>query len=112
MNFWQVSLYRLQISGFQGDAQVPSDAKSFLYLNGSAFSTKDVDNDEYSKSCASHYSSGWWFKNCFIYPINPNGINYGFANLKVPKTMHWYKWTNTQESLKSISMAIRKASIS
>ena len=111
MNFWQVSLYRLQISGFQGDAQVPEEGSSFLYLHGSAFSTKDVDNDEHSVSCASHYSSGWWFKSCFWSPINPNGINYGFAK-KDLKTIHWRKWTNNEESLKSISMAIRKASIS
>ena len=114
MNFWQVSLYRLQISGFQGDAQVPNDAKSFLNLNGSAFSTKDVDNDSYSSdNCAAtnRWSSGWWFKSCFTYPINPNGINYDFAKTG-RDTIHWYKWTNSYESLKSISMAIRKASIS
>jgi len=109
----EASLYRLQISGFQGDSQVPSDAKSFLNLNGSPFTTKDVDNDSYSSNCAAakHYSSGWWFKNCFYHVINPNGLNYGFAKTGDSKSIIWDKWTNNYESLKSISMAIRKASI-
>ena len=88
-----------------------SDGGSFLYLDGSASSTNDVYNDLYSSSCAKTYSSGWWFQNGFSKPINPNGINYDYAKMGDKKSIHWYRWGDKKESLKSISMAIRKASL-
>ncbi|XP_041360974.1 microfibril-associated glycoprotein 4-like [Gigantopelta aegis] len=45
---------------------------SLSTLNGSKFSTWDVDNDNWSNgSCAQLYESGFWFNNCA--GCNPNG---------------------------------------
>ena len=76
-----------------------------------SFSTPDRDNDKSSSNCASSSGggSGWWFRDCLN--VNPNGLNYGHAKTGTPAAMVWYRWGNKWESLKTITMAIRRADI-
>ena len=37
---------------------------SLSFDNGLKFSTRDVDNDYWSVSCAVHYRGAWWFSSC------------------------------------------------
>ena len=64
--------YQLSISGYKGIA--PSDPFSVYPLNGMPFTTKDKDNDKWSKNCAVNYSGGntggWWYNACSNILIN------------------------------------------
>ena len=56
--------YKLTISGFSG---VTSDPFSTYYINGMKFTTKDKDNDQWSKNCAVDEvgnAGGWWYNAC------------------------------------------------
>ena len=58
-------LYRLHVTGYQGDAIADSRNGGLWLANGMAFSTPDADNDSYgSGSCASERGAGWWFAYC------------------------------------------------
>ena len=65
------SQYQLSISGFTG---ITTDPFSTYDNNGMKFTTKDRDNDQWSKNCAVDYVSGnaggWWYK--FYSNIYPN----------------------------------------
>ena len=60
------SNYQLSISGYKGIA--PSDPFSTHPLNGMPFTTKDKENDIWSKNYtlndAGGNASGWWYKDC------------------------------------------------
>ena len=49
--------YRLSISGFSGTA-----GDSLIYHNTMKFSTKDKDNDNWERNCASEVGGGWWVR--------------------------------------------------
>ena len=57
--------YKLTVGGFQGTTTDPMAAHNEMY-----FTTKDNDNDKWSKNCAiDHYgyntpTGGWWYKGC------------------------------------------------
>ena len=55
--------YKLTISGYHGSTNDP-----FAYNNGANFTTKDNDNDLWSKNCAvsdaGGNAGGWWYKAC------------------------------------------------
>jgi len=63
--------YKLSISGFSG---VTSDPFSTHSLNGMKFTTKDKDNDQWSKNCAVENldgnTSGWWYRECSYIFLN------------------------------------------
>ena len=75
-----------------------------------AFSTYDQDHSGRVSNCAAldqHGGGGaWWWKNGGCGLANLNGFNHGHAK-KTSKSMGWYKFGSTWESLKTISMAIR-----
>ena len=66
--------YRLEVSGYSGDAgdslQYEGDYNGngrfgSYYHNGMEFSTYDQDNDEYPTNCASNRGGGWWYNACY-----------------------------------------------
>ena len=63
--------YKLTVGGFQGTTTDP-----MAYHNGMYFTTKDRDNDQWSKNCAiDNYghntpTGGWWYKKCHY--MQPN----------------------------------------
>ena len=62
-----------------------SAVDQLLYHNGMQFSTKDRDNDQYFRNCASSFQGAWWYKSC--HHSNLNGrYRYGTSNWG---TMGW-----------------------
>lgn len=59
--------YRLTVRGYSGNA---TDAFANPFYagsvhNGMPFTTRDRDNDRYTRgNCATKYKGGWWFNNC------------------------------------------------
>ena len=100
----------MNFSGYHGNG---GDGLKGYDLNGVSFSTPDRDHDTWSSNCASNSGngggSGWWFRACLN--VNPNGLNYGHAKTGTLASMVWYYWGNKYESLKTITMAIRRADI-
>jgi len=65
--------YRLEVSGYSGDAgdslQYEGDWNGngnfgSYYHNGMKFNTIDQDNDRYTSNCASVRGGGWWYNAC------------------------------------------------
>ena len=67
------SNYQLSISGYKGIASSDPIAGSHS-LNGRSFTTKDKDNDNLSRNCATNYAGGnaggWWYNLCSHIFIN------------------------------------------
>ncbi|KAL9989432.1 hypothetical protein ACROYT_G003981 [Oculina patagonica] len=90
--------YQLSLGSYSGTA-----GDSLTYHRGSAFSTKDRDNDADSFNCASRYKGAWWYSNC--QHSNLNGLYLNGKNDK--QGMRWYHWKNNDESVKRSEMKIR-----
>ena len=111
---FQTALYKIDVSGYHGNGGDGLTGRSYS-LNGMPFSTPDQDNDNWfgNLNCASDpgqgAGSGWWFNACLH--VNPNGLNHGHAKTGTVASMVWYRWGRKWESLKTISMAIRRADI-
>jgi len=69
-----VDKYRLDVSGYSGDAgdalqyegEYNGNGKfGFYYHNGMKFTTYDQDNDHGVDNCAAGHSGGWWYKSCY-----------------------------------------------
>ena len=73
---------------------------------GKAFSTKDRDNDTYTKvNCAAFRKGGWWYADCDS--VNINGL---YVGNKLDSTgMVWSKFKGNQ-SMKTTSMMMRRTS--
>ena len=82
------SNYQLSISGFNGTTS--SDPFSTHGpLNGMAFTTKDKDNDRWSKNCATDErgnTGGWWHHSCTRININ--------NKLKTHKSVYFSGWAS------------------
>lgn len=71
-----------------------------------AFSTKDRDNDPYSKTgCAVRNHGAWWYRNCRH--SNLNGLYEG-GHTNDTKGLVWYFWKTFHYSLKKTTMMITK----
>ena len=72
------------------------------YHRGSAFSTKDRDNDESAGNCAVRYKGAWWYKGCLH--SNLNGLYlHGQVNVQ---GMSWRHWKNSHYSVIRSEMKI------
>ena len=57
-----------------GQAKGVGDTHDAMALhNGRPFSTRDRDNDTWSRNCAAVYGGGWWFHSCYVRGTNLNG---------------------------------------
>ncbi|XP_071162439.1 techylectin-5B-like [Mytilus edulis] len=94
----QSTNYILTVNGYSGTA-----GDSLKYHNNRPFSTKDKDNDSYSRNCAVVYKGAGW--NGMCNHSNLNGLYLG--NKHDDKGMRWLKWRRSQ-SMKTTSMMIRR----
>ena len=61
------SNYNLTIGQGQG---VGNDNDSMAISNGRPFSTRDRDNDAWSRNCAAVFGGAWWYNACFHSNLN------------------------------------------
>ncbi|KAL9989605.1 hypothetical protein ACROYT_G004172 [Oculina patagonica] len=97
---YEAAKYELSLGSYSGTA-----GDSLGSHRGSAFSTKDRDNDICPGlcHCASLWKGGWWYYHC--HRANLNGL-YMPGNTS-HKGMSWYHWKNSTESVKRSEMKIR-----
>ncbi|XP_031551597.1 uncharacterized protein LOC116288869 [Actinia tenebrosa] len=90
--------YRLKVASYSGTA-----GDSLTYHNNMFFSTKDQDNDHWSKNCATLRTGAWWYYACFH--SNLNGKYLG--NTIDGKGIVWSKTKNNYLSFKRSEMKVR-----
>lgn len=97
--------YRLNVSGYQGDAgdSLSDGANQNVVCNGMQFSTRDMDNDLATGSCANKNHGGWWFRNCSA--SNLNGKYLG--DVVDSKGVIWYSVGLEYRSLKKAQMKVK-----
>ena len=79
---------------------------SLSYHRGSAFSTKDRDNDKNSGNCAADAKGAWWFNSCQISCLN--GVYHHGQHSASPWTgVNWYHWKGHSYSAKRAEMKIK-----
>jgi len=80
------SKYKLSLGTYSGTA-----GDSLSFHRGSAFSTKDRDNDKYHGNCASDFRGAWWFDSCVR--SNLNGVYHHGQHSSSPYSgVNWEKW--------------------
>jgi len=92
--------YQLGIGTYSGSA-----GDSLAYHRGHPFSTKDQDNDNWSKHCAQHYKGPWWYDSCLYSNLN-GPYHHGKISTKYVGVV-WYHWKGHSYSLKRAEMKIR-----
>ena len=93
--------YRLQISGYSGDAGNP-----LRIDNGMAFSARDSDKDLWEGDCSqTRGGGGWWYNGCGL--ANLNGRNLGAGETGYDGIL-WYLYAKDNRSFKSTKMMMRK----
>ncbi len=75
------------------------------YHNGFGFSTKDVDNDGRTFSCAQQYRGAWWYGDK-CHESNLNGFYLGGSHTSYADGIEWYHWHGFYYSLKATAMKI------
>ena len=74
-----------------------------IHSNEMKFSTKDQDNDKWSKNCAATCGDGWWYSNCH------HGVLNGWYGIMTDwKYITWYTWKGWWSSLAFSEMKFRK----
>lgn len=101
--FWiedETRKYTMHVSGYRGTA-----GDSFSYHNGAQFSTKDQDNDTFSRSCAVAYTGAWWYYNC--HTSNLNGKYLKGTHSSTGMGVNWKNFKDLTYSLKDTVMKVR-----
>ena len=79
---------------------------SLSYHRGSAFSTKDRDNDNSSHNCANVVKGAWWFNSCLN--SNLNGVYLHGQHSKTWEGVLWNDWKGNRYSAKRAEMKIKQ----
>ena len=79
---------------------------SLSYHRGSPFSTKDQDNDNWSKgSCAADRKGAWWYNACSYSSLN--GLYHHGKHSSGADGVNWHHWKGSFYSAKRAEMKIR-----
>ncbi|XP_078356666.1 ficolin-2-like [Oculina patagonica] len=92
--------YKLSLGTYSGTA-----GDSLARQRGSAFSTKDQDNDSWSGNCPVRYKGAWWYANCR--DSNLNGLYHHGKHSPGYDGVNWYHWKGNYYSAKRAEMKIR-----
>ncbi len=84
---------------------------SLSFHRGSAFSTKDRDNDNSSGiNCATYYGKGaWWYNACVR--SNLNGLYHHGQHSTAWEGVNWEQWKGDRYSAKRAEMKIKPVKI-
>ena len=96
--------YRLKVGSYSGTA-----GDSLAYHNNIAFSTKDRDNDQWSRNCtcAESLTGAWWYKSCHYSDLNGKYL----GNVKRGgKGVNWWHFKRQNLSLFFTEMKLRPSS--
>ncbi|KAF0296551.1 Techylectin-5B [Amphibalanus amphitrite] len=92
--------YALKVGKYEGNA-----GDALTYYNTMAFTTKDRDNDKWSKNCAQHYQHAWWNKSCLhstlTGPYKKGALKSSWAGVT------WKQWKGDRYSLKHVELKMR-----
>ena len=89
--------YRLEVGSYSGTA-----GDSLAYHNNMAFSTKDRDNDKWSRNCAVLRTGAWWHKNC-----QESNLNGPYLGDKQSGSVNGWDTFRKSRSLKFTEMKLR-----
>ena len=94
--------YKLAVSGYSS----PNNAGDSLSgHSGYKFTTKDRDQDIWSKNCAVSYIGAWWYTRCHSSNLNGNYGNKAFADGPV-----WNSWKGYHNPMEKTQMAVSRKS--
>ena len=93
--------YKLTVGGYGGNA-----GNSMAFHNGYKFSTRDRDNDVWSKHCAVVFKGAWWYSAC--HSANLNGLYLFGPHTSDGNGVNWRNWRGYHYSLKWTEMKLRR----
>ena len=101
--------YRLTIGQARG---VGGTHDSMAYQNGRPFSTRDRDNDGWSRNCAAVYGGAWWHHVCFHSNLNGEYVLHtpedgGVANPPGANRLSWRNRSGRYLHYTKVQMKIR-----
>ena len=103
--------YTLTIGEGQGNGR-----DNMAVHNGSPFSTRDHDNDAWSRNCAAVYGGAWWYNSCFHANLN-GGYEYHISEDGQTITgganrLNWYdgsNWYNSHYNIVQMKIRSKRA---
>ncbi|KAH9489057.1 hypothetical protein Btru_059359 [Bulinus truncatus] len=97
----EVENYRLQISGYSGNAT--DNFTGRRSHNNQKFSTFEKDNGIANRNCAHSYTGAWWYIDC--HESNLNGL---WGSTKLGSGMNWFQLTTHSASVSYSEMKLRE----
>ena len=95
--FGEAENYMIRLSGYSGNA-----ADNLSGHNRVPFTTKDRDNDLYSKNCAVEFVGAWWYGKC-----HASNLNGQWGNKNYAKGPTWSSLTTQYDHVTFSEMKIR-----